>query len=600
MSGKGILALGAVLAVLLLGFWLTQRSPEQARIEEDAAKRIFAFEGKDVAGLTVERAGAEPVAATRQNGGWAITAPHAVAADSARLDRVAEVLSQLVSDRSLDVPAEDLPQYGLDKPALRVEASAAGRDYRVEFGGVAPTQDHRYARVDDGPVLLLRSGVFPELDLALKDLRNRAMVDAGPAGIQRFQFVWMGKDESGKPIESVPVELEKRPDGRWYVVKPVEGAAHPEAAENLAAMLYRMPGRDFVDAPEKLADYGLEPPKARITAWTAPDAPAQTVYVGGIARTGDKDGVYVKRADAPAVFVVESGFAAHFPQTPDSLLARTLLTQPALTLKSLHYRRGDIDIVLENDVAKGWRMTQPAVAEMDQEATSSFINALTRASVKEMLGAQVDPKVVEPRTFMLEYSLKDGRTGVLAVGPRHESGDYYALQDTGMPVLVSEHDVEPLLVTPFVFETKEIFEFPRDKTTRLMLHLDGVQYVFERSGGDWLVTEPAGKRWETQGDASMFLNAVNPVLADSLEATSAPADPMKYGLDAPALVLEAVWSDPARGAEQQTARLTVGAPSEGDSQLRYATVSGRPEVFRIRQSIVDVVREALRGIRDTQ
>lgn len=600
MSGRHVAILGAVLAILGLGYWFTRYSEDRARIEEDAARRIFSFDAGDVQILSIAKSDSAPVVARRQDGQWAITAPHALPADQTRLERAADSAANLISDRTIDVPAEDLSQYGLDKPALKVAVGAAGEEHTLEFGSAAPTQNHRYARLDGGPVLLLREVGFSELNLSLLDLRNRRIVDAGPAGVQRFEFVWIGRDDQGDTYESVPVRVEKRDDGRWYMTSPVEGAAEQETVNNLAGMLHLASGRDYVDAPESLADYGLDPPRARITAWTAPDSPPQVVYVGGAAKVGEKDGVYARRADTPSVFVLEQGFLEHLPQAPDSFLARALLTHPAADIRTLEYRRGDVDITLENDPDKGWRMARPAVEKTDQEAASAFINRIKGLKAIEFV-REKGSAVLEPRTLSLDFALKDGRRISIAVGQPAGEGAYYALQDTGTPALVAAANVYALEVDPFFFQAKEIFEFPQDKSDRIMLNLEGVNYTFERTGDDWLVKEPVGKRWEVPMDAHLLVRTLSSVKAVGVEASSAPADLAPYGLDTPVLTVEAVATSVTRGEGDRTyGPLTIGKPCEGDSQQRYATVAGRPELFRIPQSVLTNVRQALDGLRDAR
>jgi hypothetical protein len=600
MSGRSILALTAVLVALGIGYWLTGYTSKQAQIQEEAEKKLFTFKPDDIQSITVANRDEKPVTALRQNGAWSISAPYPLKADDARLKHVADTLASLASDRTLDVPASSLPEYGLDKPLLRVEFEAGNKkSHKLEIGGNAPTQDHRYARLDGGPVLLLRSEAIAELNVHLLDLRNRAIVDPGPAGVTRFEFAWITKDAEGKEKESIPVVAEKRDDGRWYLASPVEGAAEQDIVKNMASMLAAMPGRDYVDAPESLADYGLQPPKARITAWSGPHSPAQTVYVGGLARIGDKDGIYAKRGDAPAVFVLEPGFVQHFPQAPDAYLARTVLTHAAADIRSIHYKAGNNDIVLENDPKRGWRMTQPAIEKTDQAAASHFIGNLVSLPVLQFLGPSIDQGSLNPPTLTMDITVKDGKTFPITIGKPLQQDDYYAVQDTGVAVRVPANEVKPLLVEPFFFQDKEIFNFPEDKVSRIMLDLDGLRYVFERSGNDWLVREPANKRWASPNDILTLFHGINPVAAKGVEP--AGTDPVRCGLDKPVLVIQATAPPAARDEKETTyGPLSVGVPSEGDSQQRYASVAGQPEVFRIPQPVVDSVRETLKGIRDAQ
>ena len=276
MSFRGTLALAGVLTALCLGYWWMLHAETRAHEEVIAAKRLFDFEGKDVEELTVARPSEAPSTAKREGDEWAITAPFALVANRDLWNNMAATAALMTNERPIGKGAGNPAEYGLDQPKLTVSLRAKGRAATIAFGKTTPTQDYRYAREGDGPIFLVRDSAYVDLNHPLIDLRDRAMIRTRGSAVTKFEFA-PGTAPEGSPTDREPVSVvvEKRDDGRWYVTKPVAGAADQEMATNLAAMLQQMPGRDFVDAPKDLSDYRLDKPKARITAWTADGAEPQ-------------------------------------------------------------------------------------------------------------------------------------------------------------------------------------------------------------------------------------------------------------------------------------------------------------------------------------
>jgi hypothetical protein len=602
MNGRKTLLLLGVLALLCLGYWGMLRAEKAAHRKEVIGKLLFDFAGTDIDRLTVARAGETPVTAEQKDKSWAIVEPHPIAAEQGRWNRMATVLAALINERTVADASDDLAAFGLDEPPLVVTADAKGKKTVVSFGRATPTQDYRYARVGDGPVFLTPDGAYNELNAALLELRDRSMVRGGPGSIEKIEYSYILPSSSEAQYEPVKVVVERRDDARWHVVAPVQGAADQETVGNLVASLEQMPGRDYVDEPEDLSDYRLDPPRVKITAWTRGNPEPQTIYFGGIANTDEEEkGLYVKRADSPAVFTVNASLLQFFPERPDSFRDRRLFTHAAVDLRRIHYRSPNADVVLEHSSDKGWQMVQPPVEEVDQQAVSNFIAALKEVRGDEFIAqAPVDTGLDAP-SLQMDMTLEGGKTISLAAGgPTPDGEQVFARQDTGSLMLMNPAELTVITVTDFYFRNKEIYKFPQDKAARVMLHFEGTDYAFERQpSGDWAVVSPANKRWELQSDMQALLAALNPVKAVGIESTAPEVNPEGMGLAAPVLTAEAVVPATTRDTpDAHYGPLRVGQPAADNAHQRYATVEGKAEVYRVGQALIDDVREALKGIRD--
>ena len=627
MSLKATVALFLVLVILCAGYGLMLTLEKTGRQQVIEAKRLFAFQANDVTALEVARLGEQSTGANRQAGGaWAFTPPHdAIEVNQVVWNRVATALADLRNERSIDSPANDLAGYGLDEPMLTVAGAAAdGGRVKVAFGAEEPTQLNHYARLlEGGPqnVFLVANNTFHELDRSLLDLRNRFLVAIGDKGITRVEFAlfWRGTPkeaakakEKGLEIgsESVAVVVERAEDGPWRMVEPVEGPANQELVADLVKEVQFATGRDYIDSPKNLADYGLDPPVARITEASG-SGPKQTTLFGSFSNS-EKGGVYVKLASRPAVFVIDSHIVTLFPRNIDSFREDRLLTHRASDIKQVHYRTADTDVTLVNDPDKGWSMTRPAVQDVDQSAVSAFMSALKglRASAfpeetDGMTGAQSgldSPDIA----ITLTLGGEEKPVEILIGAPVPGEPACYAVQDTGTLVMVPLHVVEGIRWTVFDFRSRSLMRFAHGAAFRLSLAFEDKEYLFEKVRGKWLVRVPAEGVLENQSDMEILLKALNPVLALGVESEQVPADLSAYGLDKPlcrASVTvrasdKAGVDDETAGAETVQGPLCIGSTAPGDSRQRFATMQGHPEVFRVKQDIVDDIRAALRGIRE--
>jgi len=620
MNAKSTAILLGLLVLLCAGYWVMLRSEETVEQRVEEAKRVFDFEPDDLVALSVERLGEAPSAGRRDDDGdWSVTAPHdTIVANQLVWNRVAEAFAHLADERTLEDALLDLPAYGLDGPALTVSGvTKRGDAVKVAFGLTEPTQLCRYAHLLEGGeprVFLVEVAAFHELNRSLLDLRDRYLFALGEQGVTRLEFAlfWQGDDDPDRDLaagdESVAIVVERSDEGVWRVIEPFDAPADQEQVGALVKEVQFSVGRDYIDAPEDLSDYGLDPPRARITVVSGKADP-QTLLFGALDSAGKRAGLFVKRAARPAVFSMDNHVISLFPDAVDAFREGRLLTRPASELRRVHYRTAETEVVLETDEDSGWRLTEPDAHEGDPVALSNFIAAIKglRASgfPEEDPGGDQDAMGFDEPTILLALTFAgEDEPLEIRVGTVTAEGDaYYAMQDTGAVVTLPARAVEGLLWSPFDFRSRKLMRFDRPAAIRVALRFDAVNYRFDKVHGTWLVREPPGRRWESQSDMAALLEAINPVYAVSVEEEHAPKDLAPYGLGDALCTVSVVTAegDPARAWDaEETAHgpLHIGATTTDDSQQRFAIVAGQPAVFRVKQDIIDGIREALRGVRE--
>ncbi|MBI5092610.1 MAG: DUF4340 domain-containing protein [Candidatus Hydrogenedentes bacterium] len=611
MSARVTAILFAVFVALCAAYWWAISRENTNKVREFEAKKVFSVKAADLRQISVQRTDEVATVAERsdEKSPWAITKPYPIQAYQHAWARVAEAFANLSNERPIDPSGKDLAQYGLDKPRVTVSATTAGgQENKISLGAADPTQTRVYALVEGQGVFLVPKETVTDLDRALLDLRNRFMVTVGEAGITHLEFAFIaGKEKTPAGYqpgdESLAVVLDKGADGSWALVKPVTGIANKTLAEKLASEMQNLTGRGYVDKPESLDDYGLNPPRARVTVRSGADGEPQTVYFGSVYKGDEKGGLYAKQAASPAVFVIDSGIIERLPKTPDGFRDKRLFTKLDGEIQSLHYVAGLTDFTLELDPAKGWRVTQPAVPDSDQMVISNFIGLL---KVMTCVGFVEDVKPeagLDRPAIELTIGMKDrpepARIRVGAQIPGKET--FYAAQDSGTVVELNRTDVNALTRNLADFRPKEFLRFDKVAATAVNLRFDGTDYVFEKSAttGVWTIKAPAGKVWESQNDMTSLVTTLSTAHMTGVEASTAPTDLTPYGLNAPLATVTVTVQSGQGGATGATlGPLNIGKSVENNSQQRYASVQGRSEVFRAEQALVDTLRDILKGVRD--
>lgn len=607
MSKKGTLVLVALLVALCAGYWLMLEVEKRGAREEIRSRKLFDFAPEDVRTIEISRMGEATVSAERgESGAWAITKPNpSIEANQVVWDRAAKAIATLDNARTLDGGA-DMAGYGLDKPVLTVVASRqGGESLRFEFGAIEPTQSYRYARLDGNLVFLADVKQFHEMDRSLDLLRDRRLLKVGDEGITRLEYSRfrtpknLSGDVSQQPAteESVVMAVEKQPDGHWQVVSPENVPANQELVDGLIREIqYNMPS-GYVDSPESLEDYGLDRPVARLTVYAGVGSEPQVILIGAKRdQENDAGGVWGKIASKPAVFLMDPNILVALPKTPEAFREGRLFTRQAAKLRSLHYTSGDVDLLIENDPAKGWRLAQPLNEDTDQMAVSNFISLLKNLSGRSFPPGASDNYGFDKPTLAIRFEFAEGEPGEILVGAAvPDVGMFYARQDNGVAIMLTDLEVAAMKRTAADFERKTLMEFEKNAARKVAITLDGVEYEFELLRGRWAVVKPEGRSFTTARDMDPLINTLSSLRAAKKVADD-PNQVKEAGMDAPVAVITVTAG--GDGEEPKTlGPVKIGAATVEESQHRYATSDSRLGLYLVGQAVVDEIRDTVKALR---
>ncbi len=605
MRARTNILLLTVLLALCAGYWYLQRAKEEHKTEVAEAKKIFAFAPGDVTSITIEREGERASTGVRDADAWKITEPMAIPANSQIWERVAKNLAEFANQRTVTDPAE-LSVYKLDNPRLKVRATVKdGTKVDLRFGEMDPTQKFRFTQSGDGTIFLATPGQFSELDRDLTWLRDCELFNEGKAGISYIEFTPMrakpGATESDPPVveTAVSVIAEKDAQGVWSIVAPTAGTADQDMLNTLASDLQFARGRDYVDSPESLKDYQLDPPRARVRV-KGENGDVQTAYFGAFEPSKEEDaGVYAMQEGRPSVFVVDAFIVNNFPQAgPDAWREKRLITRQGSAITSLKYSAGPQQFLLVNEEG-GWKLKEPQEEATDQMAVSNFIGALLEMKGKASHVERKPEFGLDVPAIRIAITYKDvPEPAEILVGAQDaKDSRYYVTQDSGVVTTLLDTDVDKLKKSAKDFMSRSLMSFKQAEASEMTLTLDDAAYAFVKGEQAWLVREPAAKVWESQDDMRALLDTFDGLSAESVESAVTPPDLAILGLDKPAVTVTVTTKNES-GETTAHAQVSIGKICPDDDHLRYAMVAGRPQVYRVKQAPVSEVRAALRGVID--
>ncbi len=605
MRTRTTIALGAIFAALVATYMFTNVQKYRAAREAYEARKLFQFDAADITTLSIQQQGAEAVEATRREGGWGLAGAHsAIEANGPLWDLLAQAVAAATNERPIAQTGDDLSIFELATPRLSVEVGTrAGVLQQINFGGLDPMQRHRYAQLGGGGVFLARAELFSALDRALLDLRDRRIFTNLGEGLTRVDYerlpVETGDgatlDENVKQAATAIHETyAKNEAGEWRMTLPAEARAREDLLKKLEAALVELAGREYVDEPESLDDYGLATPFSRLTAY-GKDGTPQTLLLGWLKSGEESAGLYVKRSDQRSVAVIDGEFMTKLPIEPGFFREKRLFTGEALHVKTLRYRDSRGEFALENDAQSGWRLAGAAGLETDQAAASLYLALIKRAEGDTFPEGEA-PAELESPTVTIGFEFDDGRPATkIEIGRAVPGSDpirLYARQDFGAVTTISFEEFQSLQAEAFDFRVKTLFAFDRGLAEEVAIAVDGQRYRFAQAGGRWSVAEPAGLRLEAQSDLSVFLDTLTQTAVRGV-ADPAPSVEVQ-GVESPVLEVSAKIAGPNPSA---FGPIRVGNLKASASRERFVIISGRDGVYYVDQSLVDAARRCISALR---
>ncbi|MBI3075414.1 MAG: DUF4340 domain-containing protein [Deltaproteobacteria bacterium] len=288
-------------------------SPQVFLIEEDVLKNLpqSARDFRDTSFWTVNRDSVEKLEVTYASAqiflertrktewdeDWFFRKPVQARADS---PSVRSFLRELDELRAVDVVGKTPGDYGVDRPAVRVQFWEQGKKEprAILLGRAAPGGKGLYARIEpEGTVLVLKDDVKGTLSKTVTELRDKHVLAFKLDDVQKMRvkaklglFLWEKKGDKWRVLEG--------PKGRELdprAVRPV--------LWDVQDLVYKEIVKEEDPSPKP---YGFDQPRAEVTLWGKDGKEIGTIQIGGA--VPGKPLLHARTSVAKAVYGVGAEF----------------------------------------------------------------------------------------------------------------------------------------------------------------------------------------------------------------------------------------------------------------------------------------------------
>jgi hypothetical protein len=356
---------------------------------------------------------------------WKMTSPYAVDGNAEATAKLIDAIMKVESERDLTgVTSEQLTEYGLDNPALKVKlASSDGTvlmDLSLGKDNAQGTDRYGALAGKESTAFLIPSYFIKDLDLTSEQLRDTHADAFDSASLVSIQLSSAKAD----------IVLENR-SGNWFVTKPDLFPASPARMDVLFHDLTELAATEFLPSSTTAPELAVNGASA---SWKSSDGKAGWLKLHG---EDIKKGIYATSSHQPTPFLVEAYIVERISLAPDVFfhvlmidvapekIQRVLLRQPSAE---------NLEIARAGEGKDEWRILRPAdLLIVDTGNYARYMRALLALQP----GKNIPPPShasdygFEPVYFIKIEVYTDGKDpqSVIYIGKQDENGDYYSTQD---------------------------------------------------------------------------------------------------------------------------------------------------------------------------
>jgi hypothetical protein len=242
--------------VLLAGYLKTNLEKKAFDFRE---KDIFKFEPDDVAAIRLK---SKDVSwrVQKRDADWFLESPVRALAKKSSVEDVLRALSNLRAKEfvSEEKQEPEIVKFGLKDPEYSVTLNLPTKNEEVIFS-LHKQDDTVYATSSVTSKIVSAEGqILTDLEKKPEDLREKHVLIFNSWEADKVRLKTGG-------LELTAV---KDADNKWTFESPAKEEADGSKIETFIRKVESLEAASFIDAPEGLAVYGLDPPQAEFTVWT--------------------------------------------------------------------------------------------------------------------------------------------------------------------------------------------------------------------------------------------------------------------------------------------------------------------------------------------
>jgi hypothetical protein len=275
-------------------------------------KKVFDFRQKDIFKFESDQAKSVKLRAKdieweaeKVNEEWFLRKPVNALAEKSKVNDVLNAISNLkaaafVSEEKND---EEVQRWGLDNPDYEVSIDFPVENRQVTYL-LHKEEDSVHATSSISPkILRVDDAVLADLEKEPADLRDKSVADF---------FSWEAKKLQVRKGD-FSLTLTKDEEDNWQSNMPEIQEIDKEKVQSFLRKMESLEAEEFIDPPLKLADYGLDIPRAEVRIWAGDEESPTEVIIQIGAEEEESEKAFVKNGRFDYVFMVDSSFIEDLP-----------------------------------------------------------------------------------------------------------------------------------------------------------------------------------------------------------------------------------------------------------------------------------------------
>ena len=364
-----LLVIGAAFGSYLY-FVESKRDPLETGEKRD---KVFSVEADKVEEITVKSESGDRTTLKKNGSEWQIVAPadKAAHADAAEASGISTNLSNLEQQRVVEENAQNLADFGLDKPRVEVSFKSGGQDHTLQIGSKTPTGNDLYAKLGgQSKVFLIAAFLESTFNRSTFDLRDKTAIKVETQAVDSLEVT---TENGTKKFAKV--------NNAWQLASPAEPRTDAVAVDNAITRVLGAQMKALAPAKD-LKEYGLDKPAA--TARIGTGSSYATLLIGKAAEEGS---VYAKDEARPEVFTIESGILDDLKKGPAEFRQKDIFDARSFNTTKVELTRAGSSWTFEKVTEKAkdgaetekWRQVVPAAKDADTQKVNALLSTLTAA-----------------------------------------------------------------------------------------------------------------------------------------------------------------------------------------------------------------------------
>jgi len=375
---KNTIILFAVFLVLLVAVLLFESKGLKNQEKKEKEAKLVDVAVADILKITLKNESGAITFQKDEKGGWLITEPLEVQADSMEVDGLAESFAGLRIERIVEAEPKDLKTYEIPKREVTLWIKGKDLPVKVLVGMENPIDNTLFAkREDEKRVVLLASSLKTTVDKKLFDFRGKDVFKFETADVRAI------KVRSGDVAWAA-----SKKDDRWELTAPIAALANGSKLDNLLYTLSGLKAKEFVSenkSDEDIKKNGLDKPEYEVNLSLSS---VNKEAVLSLHKSDDK--VYAAGSLSEKIVLVDGTVLNDLGKKADEYREKKAAVFNSWEADRISVTKGAIVVAAVKEKVKDeekWRIETPDKPEADGSKVETFIRKIESLEAVEFIDA---------------------------------------------------------------------------------------------------------------------------------------------------------------------------------------------------------------------